>query len=58
LPSFIDDRTERELALKLCLRLVSLADEVRVYGTPSEGTRLETAEAKRLGIPVVYVRES
>ncbi len=54
LPAFLDEPTERALAMRLCLRLVSLAEEVRVYGEPSEGMRLEIAEAERLGIPVVY----
>ena len=53
LPQFLDEATERDLALRLCLRLVALADEVRVYGEPTEGMRLEIAEAERLGIPVV-----
>ena len=50
---FIDETTERDLALKLCLQLVALADEVQVYGEPTEGMRLEIEEARRLGIPVV-----
>ena len=54
LPQFIDEPTERELALRLCLRLVALTEEVHVYGEPSEGMHLEIAEAERLGIPVVY----
>ena len=53
LPAFIDEVTERDLALRLCMRLVALSDEVRVYGEPSEGMRLEIAEARRLGITVV-----
>ena len=53
LPEFIDEATERDLALKLCLALVTLSGEVRVYGKPTEGMRLEIAEAHRLGIPVV-----
>jgi hypothetical protein len=53
LPHFVDEFVERDLALKLCLGLVALADEVRVYDEPSEGMRLEIAEAERLGIPVV-----
>jgi len=57
LPQFIDEATERELALKLCLALVAICDEVRVYGEPSEGMRLEIAEAHRLGIPVTEVKE-
>jgi len=34
---------------------VALSDEVYAYGEPTEGMRLEIAEAERLGIPVVYV---
>jgi hypothetical protein len=53
LPQFVDETTERDLALRLCLGLVALSNEVRVYGEPSAGMRLEIAEAYRLGIPVV-----
>ncbi len=53
LPVFLNEATERRLALDLCFMLVALADEVRVYGRPSEGMYLEIAEAHRLGIPVV-----
>jgi hypothetical protein len=53
LPRFIDEITERDLALKLCLELVALSNEVRVYGQPSAGMRVEIAEAYRLGIPVL-----
>jgi hypothetical protein len=53
-PTFLDESTERDVAMRLCLRLVSLSDEVRVYGPEiSEGMRLEIAEAERLGIPVL-----
>ncbi len=53
LPTYIDEATERPLALAHCLRLVAAADEVRVFGAPTEGMQLEIAEAQRLGIPVV-----
>ena len=52
LPAFLKEDTERDLALKLCLQFVRLADEVLVYGEPTEGMQLEIAEARRLGIPV------
>ena len=55
LPQFLDEATEREIALQACLRLVLLADEVHVYGEPTEGMRREIAEARRWGIPVVRV---
>jgi hypothetical protein len=57
LPAYIDESTERELALDHCLRLVAVADEVLVFGSPTEGMRLEIAEARRLGIPVVKGKE-
>jgi hypothetical protein len=53
LPTLVDERSERALALQLCLALLELCDEVRVYGEPSDGMKLEIAEAYRLGIPVV-----
>jgi Domain of unknown function (DUF4406) len=55
LPHFIDETTERPLALAHCLRLVAAADEVRVYGEVTAGMQLEIAEARRLGIPVVFI---
>ena len=53
MPQFLDEPTERDVALRCCLRLVTLADEVRVYGEPTEGMELEIAEAKLLGIPII-----
>ena len=52
---FIDERTERVIAMSLCLRLVAMDDEMHVYGEPTEGMQMEIAEAERLGIPVVRV---
>ena len=57
LPHSIDEATDRNLVLRLCLRLVATSHEVRVYGEPSEGMCLEIAEARRLGIPEVEVEE-
>src|SRR3989442_5436032 len=53
LPQFLDEATERDLALRLCLGMVALADELWVFGEPTEGMLPEIAEACRLGIPVV-----
>jgi hypothetical protein len=53
LPQFLDEAMERGVALRMCLRIAALAQEVRGYSEPSEGMRLEIAEARRLGIPVV-----
>ena len=55
LPVYIEEATERDLALRHCLRLIAAVDEVRVFGEPTEGMQLEIAEARRLGIPVVFV---
>lgn len=52
LPPFVDERRERDLAMRLCPGLVALSDDVRVYGDPTGGMRFEIAEARRLGIPV------
>ena len=52
-PHFVSEANERDLAIRLCLQLVALSDEIRVYGEPTEGMRLEIAEAKRLGIRIV-----
>jgi len=53
LPQFIDEATERDLALTICLAMLALCDALQVYGEPTEGMRLEIAEARRLGIPIV-----
>jgi hypothetical protein len=59
LPAFIDEATERELALSLCLELVDLCDEVRVFGTNlTIGMGREIQYAKQRGIPVQYDRRS
>jgi len=53
LPQFVNEATEREQAMALCLELMELADEVRVYGdriTP--GMEEEIARARELGLPV------
>jgi hypothetical protein len=58
LPQFLSEATERDLALRLCLRLVALCDELRIRGPEiTEGMRLEIAQAERLGIPVVRGEE-
>ncbi len=56
LPQFLDEPSERKLALRLCVRLIAVSDEMRVFGDPTRGMRLEIKEASRLGIPVVRCR--
>ena len=53
LPQFLNEKTHRELAMSYCLRLVGVCDELWLFGEPTEGMRLEIAEAERLGIPVI-----
>ena len=54
LPPILDEETDRDLALQLCLKLVQLVDEVRLYGKLTGGMRLEISAAKQSGIPVRY----
>ena len=54
--SAVDEATERELAVTLCLELVAVCDELRVYGrTVTGGMRREIDRAEALGIPVRFV---
>ena len=56
LPQFIDEGTERERALSLCLELVGTCDEVRVYGGRiTSGMRREIEYAEARAIPVRIV---
>jgi hypothetical protein len=53
LPAFIDETTERELALELCQELVDLADEVSVFDTQlTSGMGRELDRAKWRQIPI------
>ncbi len=56
LPQYIDEATERELALRHGLALLRLADEVWVISdhvTP--GMHGEIVEGRKLGIPILKV---
>ena len=58
LPLFLSEETERELAIRLDLRLLDMCSELWACGgTISDGMRREIAHAKRKGIPVRYVKE-
>ncbi len=58
LPQLVDETTDREQALALCLELLATCDEVRVFGdVVTDGMERELREAKRLGIPARFVRE-
>jgi DNA polymerase III subunit epsilon len=55
LPRFVDEATERDRAIRLCLAMLDICDEVRVYGTViSEGMRLELERASEREMPVRY----
>jgi len=54
LPVFIDEKTERELALRLCVELVGCCAALWFYGTAiTSGMELEMSAAQERGIPVV-----
>ena len=58
LPAFIDEFSERELAITLCLELIAICDELWVYsGMVTGGMRREIDRAKALGIPVRFMEE-
>lgn len=58
LPQFLDERSERDEALRLCLELLRTCDEVRVFGSAiSPGMRREIEHARALGIPVHFETE-
>lgn len=57
LPAFLDEATQRDEALTLCLELLDACDELRVYGERiSEGMRLEIEHAEARGIPVRFAQ--
>jgi len=56
LPQFIDESTERDLAMRMCIELIDVCDEIRVYGpTISPGMKQEIQYATDHGIPVTYI---
>lgn len=52
LPNLLDEAKDRRRAMRICLELVDLCDEVRVYGEPTAGMREEIEYARRCGIPI------
>jgi len=53
LSRFLCEETERALALKLCLEMLSDCDVVFQFDEPTEGMSAELLHAEKLGIPVV-----
>lgn len=56
-PALVDEGTQRDRALRMCLSLIETCAEVRVYRGRgfTDGMRLEVDYAKSRGIPVVEV---
>ena len=58
LPQFMDEATERELAMEMDLFFLTKCDQLWAFGTErSDGMKAEMAEAKRLGIPIIFMEE-
>lgn len=58
LPQFLSEETERDLAINIDLRFLSLCQELWVCGNePSEGMRRELEQATLAGMPVRFVKE-
>ena len=58
LPQFLSEETERDLAISIDLRFLSLCQELWVCGNePSEGMRRELEQATLAGMPVRFVKE-
>ena len=54
LPQFIDEATERDLALRLCLELVAASDILEIHGDEiTDGMRREITEARWRGIRIL-----
>ena len=47
-----DKAAERELGLRTGLEMLKLCDELWAFGEPTEGMRMEIAQAMHLGTPV------
>ena len=58
-PQFLEDKSpkERKAGLTLGLDLLSLCDEIWVYGQPSPGMQAEIALAEKHGIPIRHFKE-
>ena len=58
LPQFLSEETERDLAISIDLRFLSLCQELWVCGSGlSEGIQRELEQATLAGMPVRFVKE-
>ena len=53
-----NDPAQRELGMLFGLSLLSVCDEVWVFGPVSTGMEQEIREAKKLRIPVRFIKEA
>lgn len=53
LPEFVDEFSERDIALRFCLSLLECCQLVYVYGNPTAGMQIEIEHAEEKGITVV-----
>ena len=53
-PQFLDEENaaERRQGLRMGMEMLKLCGELWAFGEPTEGMRMEIAQAERLGIPV------
>lgn len=58
LPQFLDERTERDLALFMGIALLSKCAELWIFGEIiSQGMELEIRHAQKKGKPIKYISE-
>ena len=56
LPQLVDDETQRNKAMEMCLELLGVCDEVHVFGDNiTEGMKIELEYAEKNNIPIVFV---
>ena len=57
LTGVLDESTDRETALGIDLRILSKADEIWIFGIPTDGMLIEIEEAGRVGIKLRWFSE-
>jgi len=57
LPQFMEEKTERDLAMRMDIAILSKCEQLWVFGKPTEGMKLEIAFAKRKNMKIKYFKE-
>lgn len=57
LPQFMDEETERDLAMFMDIAILSHCKELWVFGEPTAGMQMEIAYAKRRQMTIKYFKE-